>query len=464
MNLQQNPTISVERPDVRNKSETRLHGRWLVLAWIASGTGGVFYLGLFVMSLPGYMAQLQTFCLATGPATGTSCMNGQLSPGAATTLQHLGLSLGTYAALTLAAYLLEILLSCALALLLVLRRPNDWMALLVVLMLVSIGSANIINPFSLSHAVGPMLAVRLATISDQLSLFPVVLAFYLFPDGRFVPRWTRWMVVMGLGISILLLFFPRFSFAWMNDISTVGYVSLLLSLVIAQIYRYRRVSTRLQRQQTKWVVYGLAVSILLSFGTNILEVLFPSLGQAGSLFASLGNTLFNLLLVLIPASIGTAILRYRLWDIDTLINRTLVYGLLSGILVALYAGLIIGLESLVGAITGQAGQQPVVLVVSTLAIYALFQPLRSRLQAVIDRRFYRRKYDAAQTLAAFSATLRNEVDLATLSEHLAAVVQETMQPAHVSLWLHPPAHYGNHQFPLRANPSALSEDAARDER
>lgn len=144
-----------------------------------------------------------------------------------------------------------------------------------------------------------------------------------------------------------------------------------------------------------------------------------------------------LLYISIPVGVGIAILRYRLWDIDALINKALVYGLLTGILAAVYAGLIIGLASLAGAITGQDAQ-PVALVISTLAIYVLFQPLRKRLQAIIDRRFYRKKYDAARTLADFSAALRSEVNLNELREHLLSIVAETMQPAHVSLWLRTP--------------------------
>lgn len=146
---------------------------------------------------------------------------------------------------------------------------------------------------------------------------------------------------------------------------------------------------------------------------------------------------YPLLWLLLPFSIGIAILRYRLYDIDVLINRTLVYGGLSGILVALYAGLTIGLESLVGRLTGQSSQ-PAIIVVSTLAIATLFQPLRHRLQDVIDRRFYRRKYDAQKTLTAFASTLHSEVDLQQLSEHVLVVVNETMQPMHASLWLYAP--------------------------
>ncbi len=129
-------------------------------------------------------------------------------------------------------------------------------------------------------------------------------------------------------------------------------------------------------------------------------------------------------------------LRTRLWEVDVLINRTLVYGTLTAILTAVYLGLIIGLQALLRGVISQ--DNGVAIVLSTLAIYVLFQPLRRRLQAIIDRRFYRRKYDAARTLAAFSATLRNEVDLHQLREQLVAVVEETMQPSHVSLWLRPP--------------------------
>jgi len=148
------------------------------------------------------------------------------------------------------------------------------------------------------------------------------------------------------------------------------------------------------------------------------------------------------LLLLIPLSIVFAILRARLWDIDILINRTLVYATLTATLALIYFGLIFGLQSLMRGLIGQAGDNPLVIVISTLAIAVLFQPLRHRLQRVIDRRFFRRKYDAAQTLAAFSATLRHEVDLEQLREELRGVVEETMQPAHVSLWLRQPHQEG----------------------
>jgi len=137
-------------------------------------------------------------------------------------------------------------------------------------------------------------------------------------------------------------------------------------------------------------------------------------------------------------TLAIALLRYRLWDSDTLINMALVYGTLTTLLAALYAGLILGLEHLASVLTGKATQPAVVLVTSTLAIATLVQPLRTRLQSLIDRRFYRRKFDAAQTLAAFSASLRNEMDLEQIRAQLLTVVQETMQPQQISLWLRRP--------------------------
>jgi len=198
------------------------------------------------------------------------------------------------------------------------------------------------------------------------------------------------------------------------------------------------VSTPTQRQQTKWVVYGVTLGVGGFVLLILLRVFFPSLSPTGSLAALISRAAMNGLVLLLPFSIGVAVWRSRLWEIDRIINQTLVYATLTVTLALVYAALIIGLPLLVHELTGQIANSPLILVGSTLAIAALFQPLRKRIQQVIDRRFYRRKYDAARTLAAFSTTLRSEVDLNELSEQILAVVQETMQPAHISLWLRDP--------------------------
>jgi hypothetical protein len=160
-------------------------------------------------------------------------------------------------------------------------------------------------------------------------------------------------------------------------------------------------------------------------------------GAPDSPFQLVSGMLLSLVFPIIPLSVGIAILRYRLWDIDVIIRRTLVYSTLTVILAMVYFGLVFVFGTLLRSLFGQQ-QNPVVIVASTLVIAALFQPLRHGLQKVIDRRFYRSKYDAAKTLANFSTTLRNEVNLVQLNDHLVIVVQETMQPSFVYLWLRKP--------------------------
>jgi hypothetical protein len=270
--------------------------------------------------------------------------------------------------------------------------------------------------------------------------------WYTFPDGRFVPGFTRWLALGWIAISLLpvpiLGVFSPWNW-WLSPLFALVRIAFYCSLALALLYRYRRMATPLQRQQIKWVVFASTIFIVEVSVTEIVVFVvpsyFPALGLLTQLYQHI-KLITPLLYVLVPLSIGIALLRYRLWDIDIIINRTLVYGTLTVILAVVYVGLVIGLQALLRGIISQ--DSSVAIVISTLAIAALFQPLRHRLQRVIDRRFYRSKYDAAKIVAAFSATLRQEVDLDQLREHLVAVVEETMQPAHVSLWLRPTQHDG----------------------
>jgi glucan phosphoethanolaminetransferase (alkaline phosphatase superfamily) len=215
------------------------------------------------------------------------------------------------------------------------------------------------------------------------------------------------------------------------------FLGLWTCCALAQVYRYRRVSGPVERQQTKWVVFGVTVCAALLVGFLLPIVFFPVLTRPGVLSLVLdltGLTIGGSLgLLLIPLSIGAAILRYRLYDIDVIINRALVYVTLTLTLAVVYFGSVAVLQYLLRSLTGQDAQ--LTIVASTLGIAALFQPLRRRIQSTIDRRFYRRKYDTARTLEDFSARLRNDRDLEQLKGELLSVARETMQPSHVSLWL-----------------------------
>ena len=206
---------------------------------------------------------------------------------------------------------------------------------------------------------------------------------------------------------------------------------------MAQVYRYVRVSDATQRQQTKWVVFGVAVAVV-----GVLTTIF-TVGAAVDLPPQevgpkmLSMLLMDAFMLAIPISIGIAVLRSRLFDIDVVINRTLVYGSLTATLALGYFGGVAATQAIFRVLTGQEQQPQLAIVISTLVIAALFNPLRRRIQSFIDRRFYRRKYDARKTLEAFSAKLRDETDLRALNDELVVVVRATMQPTHVLLWLRP---------------------------
>ena len=429
-----NGTVGSEKG---SKSDTHLHGRWLNLARCIWAVLVVLALGLFVASIPTYYASLHMLNASSPPNVG-----GQLTPHDAQTLAAVALTVDFYAWYNVLSAIVSECVFLVVGLLIFLRKSDDRMALLASFTL-------IMFPFSFSSSSlstvpqSWLLAIRTVSFLSNLSLY---LFFYLFPDGRFVPPWTRWLVLGMVAFEVVNIFFPPLPFN-QSLFPFVIFLGLTASVVVVQVYRYRRVSTSLQRQQTKWVVFGVSVatiglltSIVVLF--LILPLFFHS-DRSDILSTLIISTIDSLFIYLIPISITIAILHSRLFDIDVLINRTLVYGVLTAVLSLIYFGLVIGLQSLFRGLINQTTD--VAIVVSTLAIAALFQPLRHRIQNIIDRRFYRRKYDAARTLAAFSATLRNEVDLEQLREQLVAVVQETMQPSHVSLWLRPPEPSRNRQ-------------------
>jgi hypothetical protein len=446
-----NPATSTQASRSQQKpseGDTHLQGRRLVLARAVWVVLVIITLGVFAACLPIYFSLLHTTC------TGAACADKQLTSTAAQTLQHLDISLNLYATVNLALILIWACTWFVVGAIIAWRKSNDWMALLVAFWLLIQGTTNVTLTVGDSQSSWHWLAF----FFNNLAFLFFDLVFFLFPNGRFAPRWTRWAMLALAAGSILAVLLPGLAF--LSFFSQFGGAII----IVAQIYRYRRVSTPVQRQQTKWVMYGLTVTIIcdliVALPAFFLPLFLPSLNstQFALFYGLFFETAITFFTFLIPISFGVAILRNRLWDIDIIINRTLVYGSLTALLALLYVGLILALQYLLRGIIQQ--NNDIAIVVSTLAVAALFQPLRTRIQHIIDRRFYRRKYDAARTLAAFSTTLRNEVDLATLREHLVGVVEETMQPASVSLWV-PPSAY--HQVPWRANPTIPSKGEASNE-
>ena len=397
----------------------------------------VFVVVIYAVAVSVAFASYQNVC-----ESGSACAPyWYLTPGDVTALREMGLSIGFYAAYRIAVEVLYTLVFWAIGALVFWRRSENWVALLISTMLVTFGALNLIQlPSEANPSVGVPGVVLM--LFGYVSLF---VAFYLFPDGRFVPRWTRWLVIVWILYVASLFVLPECSPFSPWSLPAAVRIPLALGLfgtiVFAQIYRYLRVSQPIERQQIKWVVFGLTAALagatlvalpLAIFPENILEP-----GTLKVLYALFELTATNALLLLIPLSIGVAILRYRLWDIDLIINRTLVYGSLSAALVVVYLGGVAATEAIFRTLTGQGWQPQLAVVVSTLVIAALFTPLCRRIQSFIDRRFYRKKYDAAKTLEAFSAKLSHETDLDALKDDLVGVVRETMQPAHVSLWLRP---------------------------
>jgi hypothetical protein len=278
------------------------------------------------------------------------------------------------------------------------------------------------------------------TISRVLGLGgPLALGFapfllLLFPTGYLPSR--RWRPIAWIAaasgtvlFALILLFDSPDQVGGVITAVTLVVVSALFASIgisaLSLVIRYRRASG-VERQQLKWFALAAVLTAASLVGQPLGEALWNLLDAATS--------------TALYVAVGVAILRHRLYDIDLIINRTLVYGSLTATLVALYFGGIVVLQRLFVVLTGE--RSTLAVVASTLAIAALFNPLRRRVQGFVDRRFYRRKYDAAKTLAAFNTRLRDETELDTLSGDVVSVVRETMQPAHVSLWLRPPIEAG----------------------
>ena len=292
-------------------------------------------------------------------------------------------------------------------------------------------------------------------VSWVLPILNGLQVFYilLFPTGRLPSRrwrWLGWLTVAFVVVGVILAAFTSgalldilgpiqnplgiegFSNAYYKAVLFTMTPLLTFAAVLAVVIRLRR-AIGVERQQIKWFAYAAVATV----SAGILAYIIPRVIETPLWFERVGFALNIAFIPAVPIAIGIAILRYRLYEIDTLINRTLVYGSLTVALALIYFGGVTATQTIFRTLTGQQEQPQLLIVASTLVIAALFTPLRRRIQSFIDRSFYRRKYDARKTLGAFSAKLRDETDLNALGDDLINVVSETMQPAHVSVWLRP---------------------------
>ncbi len=361
--------------------------------------------------------------------------------------------------------LLPVVFAC-LAGLILSRQPGNVIGWLLMLPAVALAADRFFGTYFGSFTSAPshpspafLLALWFYGWSWLLLIFPVFFILQLFPAGKpLTARW-RWFTVYTL--AVCALFFTAIAFSqtlardnigwslinpvgfisitWNQEYSPpifgIGLISITLFSAASMFLRYRRAQA-VERQQIKWLLFacGFFAAIYVSMFLSSLLNSSKEVWVAGVWYV-----VGPVALMTVPAAIAIAILRYRLWDIDVIIRRTLVYTLVTVLLALVYFGSVVLLQRLFGMVTG-VEQSPLAVVVSTLVIAALFTPLRRRIQDALDRRFYRKKYNAQKVLAQFALAARDETDLDTLTTELEQVVQETMQPARVTVWLsRPPA-------------------------
>jgi hypothetical protein len=398
--------------------------RVLTICFAALLFVNIGYLLLGFASIPRYYERVTTLTLQPYDVPAANYpTNESVQQSAA---EH-GMTLSQYAVEQIVFNSALVLLFMAVAVLIVSRARWNWFAWFSAFFLVFIAE------FAFYDQVYVARLLPLWFYNVGALFWPLILLYlFLFPNGKPVPRRALWLVAPFLvfhfavqASAFLLLLDPNLAvppaLAGLVETAQTVIVVVFLFIFGCQVYRYVRVSTREEQQQTKWFLLGFILFIGLS-------TLSEALGDNNPYHGEMGLLIF----AFVPVSVGVAILRYRLWDIDVIIRKTLVYSVLTGLLALIYFGGVVLVQQLTRSITASSD---LAIAVSTLVIAALFFPLRRRVQSVIDRRFYRRKYDATKTLAAFSATVRDEVELEKLTAELINVVNETIQPKSVSLWL-----------------------------
>lgn len=408
-----------------------LPSRWLAPLRVIWAGCAITLFAFYFNGLGPRYAELAQLCQTQ------ECVVLALTPGEFQIVERLGISLRAYALYQLILEGCLVVLFSALAGLIFWRRSDTWVGYVISLALLFLGLVFLAEETRVVERQIPDLRL-VVDLLTSLSVGLLIMLLYLFPDGRFVPRWLGWIAAGLLGVVLVDPVLNQDGARASSSTQLVIAVFMIAAPLglLSQIHRFRKVSSTAQRQQTKWVLLGFLSMFAGMLPWAMFVEIAPLPHGAPRLIFYLSMVPQYLLVGLFPIAVVISILRYRLWDIDVLIRRTLIYSLLTGLLALTYFGLVIVLQSAVASLGGARAEW--VTVASTLAVAALVAPLRGRIQRFIDRRFYRTKYDAAQTLAEFAAAARDETDLSALVGRLAEAVRETMKPQHVSVWLRRP--------------------------
>jgi signal transduction histidine kinase len=386
-------------------------------------------LGLFIAGIPAEFAQFHTAC---APA---ECANRQLSQEDLRALRGFGFSLGFYAPYAVAVDIIFAAVYVTVAALIFWRRPDDRMTLLVSLALLTFGIATFPDTMSVLAARSTIWQLPVAFLKS-VGAVTFGLFLFLFPDGRFVPRWSRWVALAWLVWQLPKHWFPGWTASnttgWSIWLALAIWSVALGTIVYAQAHRYRRASNAVQRQQIKWVVFGISAALAGFLGTNLALVAFvPEPASPGALLAHLAGHLVTVGgLLLIPLSIGVAVLRYRLFDIDLIINRTLVYGLLTASVVLCYVLIVGGL----GAVLQVQGSLIVSLIATGLAA-VMFQPLRARLQRGVNHLIYGERDDPYIVLSRMGSRLESTLAPDAVLPAVTRTLRETLKLPYAEIQL-----------------------------
>jgi signal transduction histidine kinase len=413
----------------RSANASRLSGRLLVLARVSWIVIAIAAISLFIAAIPAEFAQLRV------PCPTAACPTGQLPPAGLRALEDLGLSLDSFAAYSVAMDVVFAAVYGTVAVLIFWRKSEDRMGLFVSLALLTFGTATFPLTMAALAARHPVSEIPIDFLhflgSASFGLF-----LYLFPDGRFIPRWTRWVALVWIAWQLPRYAFPNWyldSNSWHALVSMAVWLGALGTAIYSQVHRYRRASSPVQRQQIKWVVFGISAALTGFLGTVLVLFAFALAPTSpGALLAHLIGYKFigYLAVLLIPVSISIAMLRHHLFDIDLVINRTLVYGTLTASVVGLYVLVVGGL--------GELLQVPGNLIISLLATglaAVLFQPLRERLQRGVNRLMYGERDDPYAVLSRLGSRLESTLAPDAVLPAVAKTVKEALKLPYAEIQL-----------------------------